>query len=86
MPYKVGLNYVSEFSDGMIHYYIKRTNTTSNVTSNLVGISNQTIPGNDSEIGYTHGTLKKGNRYLELATGEFKANTINQTITFNFKL
>ncbi len=86
MPYKVGLDYVSEFSDGMIHYYLKRTNANSNITSNLVGISNQTIPGNTSETGYTHGTLKKGNRYLELATGEFKTNTTNQTITFNLKL
>ncbi len=86
MPYKVGLDYVSEFSDGMIHYYIKRTNTNSNVTSNLNGTANQTIPGNTSETGYTHGTLKKGNRYLELATGKFKTNTTNQTITFNLKL
>ena len=86
MPYKVGLDYVSEFSDGMIHYYIKRTNTNSNVTSNLVGTANQIVPGNTSETGYTHGTLKKGNRYLELATGEFKTNTTNQTITFNLKL
>ena len=86
MPYKVGLNYVSEFSDGQIHYYIKRTSANSNITSMLVGTSNQTIPGNTTEIGYTTGTLKKGNRYLELATGEFKANTSNQTITFNLKL
>ncbi len=86
MPYKVGLDYVSEFSDGMIHYYIKRTSANDNVSSNLVGTANQTIPGNTSETGYTHGTLKKGNRYLELATGEFKTNTTNQTITFNLKL
>ena len=86
MPYKVGLDYVSEFSDGMIHYYIKRTSANTNVSSNLVGTANQTIPGNTSETGYTTGTLKKGNRYLELATGEFKTNTTNQTITFNLKL
>ena len=86
MPYKVGLNYVSEFSDGQIHYYIKRTNANSNITSKLVGTANQTIPGNTTETGYTTGTLKKGNRYLELATGEFKANTSNQTITFNLKI
>ena len=86
MPYEVGLDYVSEFSDGMIHYYIKRTNTNGNVTSTLVGTANQTIPGNTSETGYTSGTLKKGNRYLELATGEFKANTSNQTIAFNLKI
>ncbi len=86
MPYKVGLDYISEFSDGMIHYYIKSTTTNSNVTSNLVGTANQTIPGNTPETGYTHGTLQKGNRYLELATGEFKTNTTNQTITFNLKL
>ena len=86
MPYKVGLNYVSEFSDGQIHYYIKRMSTNSNITSKLVGTANQTIPGNTTETGYTSGTLKKGNRYLELATGEFKANTSNQTITFNLKI
>ena len=86
MPYKVGLNYVSEFSEGQIHYYIKRTNTNTNVTSTLVGTTDQTIPGNTTETGYTSGTLKKGNRYLELATGEFKANTSNQTITFNLKI
>ncbi len=86
MPYEVGLDYVSEFSDGMIHYYIKRTSANDNVTSNLVGTANQTIPGNTAETGYTHGTLKKGNRYLELATGEFKTNTTNQTITFNLKM
>ena len=86
MPYKVGLNYVSEFSDGQIHYYIKRTNANTNVSSTLVGTANQTIPGNITETGYTTGTLKKGNRYLELATGNFKANNSNQTITFNLKL
>ena len=86
MPYEVGLDYISRFSDGMIHYYVKRTNTNSNVTSNLVGTANQAIPGNTSETGYTHGTLKKGSRYVKLAAGEFKANTTNQTITFNLKL
>ena len=86
MPYKIGLNYVSEFSDGQIHYYIKRTSANTNITSALVGTANQTIPGNTAETGYTSGTLKKGNRYLELATGEYKANTSNQTITFNLKL
>ena len=86
MPYEVGLDYISGFSDGMIHYYIKRTSENDNVTSSLVGTANQTIPGNASETGYTHGTLKKGNRYLELVTGEFKTNTTNQTITFNLKL
>ena len=86
MPYKVGLNYVSEFSDGQIHYYIKRTNTNGNVTSTLVGTANQVIPGNTTETGYTTGTLKKGNRYLELASGKFNANTTDQTITFNLKL
>ncbi len=86
MPYKVGLDYVSEFSDGMIHYYIKRMSENSNVTSNLVGTANQTVPGNTAETGYTTGTLKKGNRYLELATGDFKTSTTNQTITFNLKL
>ena len=86
MPYKVGLKYVSGFSDGQMHYYIKRMSANSNVTSTLVGTANQVIPGNTTETGYTTGTLKKSNRYLELATGEFKANTSNQTITFNLKM
>ena len=86
MPYEVGLDYISRFSDGMIHYYVKRTNTNSNVSSNLVGTANQIVPGNTSETGYTHGTLKKGNRYVKLAAGEFKANTTDQIITFNLKL
>ena len=86
MPYEVGLDYISRFSDGMIHYYIKRTNTNSNVTSDIVGTANQAIPGNASETGYTHGTLKKGNRYVKLAAGKFNANTTDQTITFNLKL
>ena len=86
MPYEVGLDYISRFSDGMIHYYVKRTNTNSNVTSDLFGTANQIVPGNASETGYTHGTLKKGNRYVKLASGEFKANTTDQIITFNLKL
>ena len=86
MPYKVGLNYVSEFSDGQIYYYIKRTSANGNVTSTLVGTANQSIPGNTSETGYTSETLKKGNGYIELASGEFKANTSNQNITFNLKI
>ena len=86
MPYKVGLNYVSEFSDGQIYYYIKRTSANGNVTSILVGTANQSIPGNTSEKGYTAGTLKKGNRYIELVSGEFNANTSNQNITFNLKI
>ena len=86
MPYKVGFNYISSFSDGQIHYYIKRTTTNSNVTSTFIGTANQTIPGNTSETGYTTGTLKKGNRYQELVTGEFLSNNNAQTITFNLKL
>ena len=86
MPYKIGIKYTNGFSDGQIHYYIKRTSANTNVTSTLVGTADQTIPGNTTETGYTTGTLKKGNKYLELATGEFKANTSNQTVTFNLKL
>ncbi len=86
MPYEVGLDYISCFSDGMIHYYVKRMNENSNITSDIVGTANQAIPGNASETGYTHGTLKKGNRYIKLAAGEFNANTTDQTITFNLKL
>ena len=39
-------------------------------------------------IKYTSGIFLKNKTesYLELATGEFKANTSNQTITFNLKL
>ena len=70
MPYKVGVRYTSTFSDGMMHYYIKEVNrpTNSNVTANYVikpetgktedDYINQTIPGNDTYTGYTHGTFK----------------------------
>ena len=46
MPYKVGIKYTNGFSNGQLHYYLKRTNQNANITSNLIGISNQTIPGN----------------------------------------
>ena len=85
MPYKVGIKYTSSFSDGQIHYYIKEVDRpiSSNVTVNYTGETNQTVPGNSSYTGYTHGTLKNGNQYIELATGEFPASNNNQTITFN---
>ncbi len=86
MPYKVGIKYKSTFSDGQLHYYLKRTSANTNITSTLVGTTNQTIPGNTTETGYTSGIIKKGSKYLELVTGEFKANTSNQTITFNLKI
>ena len=66
MPYKVGVRYTSTFSDGMIHYYIKKVerDTNSNVTANYVittepgktedDYKNQTVPGNDKYTGYTH--------------------------------
>ena len=88
MPYKVGIKYTSGFSYGQLHYYLKRMSANSNITSNLIGTSNQTIPGNTTETGYTSGIFIKNQTegYLELATGEFKANTSNQTITFNLKI
>ena len=88
MPYKVGLKYTSTFSDGQIHYYIKEMNRpdTSKVTVEYTGTINQTVQGNSSYTGYTHGTLKKGNKYTEMVTGEFPANTSNQIITFNLIL
>ena len=88
MPYKVGIKYTNGFSNGQLHYYLKRTNQNANITSNLIGTSNQTIQGNTTDTGYTTGIFikNKTESYLELATGEFKANTSNQTITFNLKL
>ena len=88
MPYKIGIKYTSGFSNGQLHYYIKRTTTNSNVTSKLIGTANQPISGNTSETGYTTGIFIKNNTesYLELANGEFKENTSNQTITFNLKI
>ena len=88
MPYKVGIKYINGFSNGQLHYYIKRTNQNANITSNLIGTANQTIPGNTTDTGYTTGIFIKNQTesYLELATGEFKANTSNQTITFNLKI
>ena len=92
MPYKVGVKYTSTFSDGMMHYYIKEVNrpANSNVTANYVitpetedDYKNQTVPGNDTYTGYTHGTFKKGNKYTEMVTGEFPALKNDQTISFN---
>ena len=95
MPYKVGVQYTSTFSDGMIHYYIKEVNrpANSNVTANYVIIpetgkteddyKNQTVPGNDTYTGYTHGTFKNGKKYTEMVTGIFPALKTEQTIKFN---
>ena len=95
MPYKVGVKYTSTFSDGMIHYYIKEVerDTNSQVTANYVitpetgktedDYKNQTVPGNDTYTGYTHGTFKKGNKYTEMVTGKFPALKNDQTISFN---
>ena len=95
MPYKVGVRYTSTFSDGMMHYYIKEVErqANSNVTVNYVikletGKSenyykNQTVPGNDTYTGYTHGTFKNGKKYTEMVTGEFPALKTDQTIKFN---
>ena len=97
MPYKVGVQYTSTFSDGMMHYYIKEVNrpTDSNVIANYVikpetgktedDYKNQTVPGNDTYTGYTHGTFKNGKKYTEMVTGEFPALKTDQTITFNLK-
>ena len=98
MPYKVGVKYTSTFSDGMMHYYIKEVNrpSNSNVTVNYVitpesgktenDYKNQTVPGNDTYTGYTHGTFKNGKKYTEMVTGEFPALKTDQTITFNLIL
>ena len=95
MPYKVGVQYTSGFSDGMMHYYIKEVNrpTNSNVTVNYVitpetgktenDYKNQTVPGNDTYTGYTHGTFKNESKYTEMVTGKFPASLNDQTITFN---
>ena len=95
MPYKVGVQYTSTFSDGMMHYYIKEVErpANSNVTVNYVikpepgktedYYINQTVPGNDTYKGYTHGTFKNGKKYTEMVTGEFPASLNDQTITFN---
>ena len=95
MPYKVGVKYTSTFSDGMVHYYIKEMErpANSNVTVNYVitpetgktedDYKNQTIPGNDTYTGYTHGTFKNGKKYTEIITGVFPALKTDQTIKFN---
>ena len=96
MPYKVGVQYTSTFSDGMMHYYIKEVErqANSNVTVNYVitpetgkseeDYKNQTVPGNDTYTGYVHGTLKNGaDVYTEMVNGEFPADLNDQTIKFN---
>ena len=99
MPYKVGVQYTSTFSDGMMHYYIKEVErlANSNVIVNYVikpetgktenDYKNQTIPGNDTYTGYVHGTLKNGTDvYTEMVNGEFPADLNDQTIKFNLIL
>ena len=95
MPYKVGVQYTSTFSDGMMHYYIKEVERPANskVIVNYVitpetgkteeDYKNQTVPGNDTYTGYTHGTFKNGKKYTEMVTGEFPALKTDQTIKFN---
>ena len=84
MPYKVGVQYTSGFSDGMLHYYIKATSKSTGVTEEYTGETNKTVQGNETYTGYSHGTFKKGNnKYTEMVTGEFSASLNNQTITFN---
>ena len=86
MPYEVGLKYISSFSDGMIHYYIKKMSSNNDdITTDFVGEPNQTIPGHDTEIGYAHGTLAKDAIYQKLVSGVFPSKTSDQTITFNLK-
>ena len=88
MPYKIGIKFKNEFSYNQLYYYIKRVSENENITTKLIGEANQTIPGHETETGYTKGTFIKNSdeTYLELANGEFKANTNNQTITFNLKI
>ena len=88
MPYKVGLKYTSTFSDGQIHYYIKEVNRPANssVTVEYTGTTNQTVQGNSTYTGYSHGTLDNGSKYTEMVTGNFPASTSNQIITFNLIL
>ena len=85
MSYNVGVEYISTFSDGMIHYYIKEIDrpTTSNVTTEYTGETDKTVQGNDNLTGYSHGTFKYGNRYTEMVSGKFPASTNDQTIKFN---
>ena len=88
MPYKVGIKFKNEFSYNQLYYYIKRVSENENITTKLIGEANQIISGHETERGYTKGTFIKNSdeTYLELANGEFKANTNNQTITFNLKI
>lgn len=87
MPYKVGLKYISTFSDGQIHYYIKKVSSTlDTITTSYTGTTDLAIPGHTSETGYATGTLNNGSKYTEMVTGVFPANNDEQTITFNLKL
>ena len=85
MSYNVGAEYLSTFSDGMIHYYIKEIDrpTTSNVTTEYTGETDKTVQGNPTYTGYSHGTFKYGNRYTEIVSGKFPASLNDQTIKFN---
>ena len=72
----------------MIHYYIKEKDRpiNSEVTAIFTQDNAQTVKGNETYTGYSHGTLNKGNKYTEMVTGEFPANINDQTITFNLIL
>ena len=85
MSYNVGVEYISNFSNGMMHYYIKEVErpTDSNVTTEYTGETDKTVPGNDDLTGYSHGTFKYGNKYTEMVSGKFPASLNDQTIKFN---
>ena len=97
MPYRVGIKYTSTFSNGMLHYYIKKVEDKSDadVTADYVinpeedktedDYINQTIPGTDLS-DYTTGTFPLGIKYFELVTGEFPASLNDKKITFNLIL
>ena len=98
MPYKVGLKYTSTFSNGMLHYYIKKVEDKSDadVTANYVikpetgktedDYINQTVLGNPTYTGYVHGTFKTGSNNTNIVSGEFPASLNNKKITFNLIL
>ncbi len=84
MEYYIGIQYTSTFSDGQLHWYLKRTDSNSNITSSIIG-DVTSIPGT-SETGYNHGTFSPSLRYVKLVTGVFKPNQEEQSVTFNLKM
>ena len=95
MPFTVELAYKNEFTAGALHYYIKRTDETGDAQGKLSTITlggsavTGAIPGHASDTGYNEGTLVNSpttEKYVTLASGNFKPGARDVTVEFSLKL